>query len=220
MSGNELYLLKANNANLFMYDDKAVIERKGLYSFTAPNGNKVTEVYYNELAGIDYRKPNMLNGEGYIRLLKSNGSYKPKNWQFNANELSQEETTVFLISANGKLARQSEEIYNFVLSKITGEVEFENQNIEVMQNIANDLPSKPLTKKERIKENKKNAVACCPRCGSTSLTANKKGFGIGKAVIGAGLIGNPIGLVAGNINAKKVRVTCLNCGHQFWAGKK
>ena len=74
------------------------------------------------------------------------------------------------------------------------------------------------SKRERIKENKKNAVACCPKCGSTSLTANKKGFGIGKAVIGAYIAG-PIGLVAGNINAKKVRVTCLNCGHQFKAGK-
>ena len=28
-----------------------------------------------------------------------------------------------------------------------------------------------------------------------------------------------IGLVAGNIGAKKVRVTCLKCGYQFWAGK-
>lgn len=72
--------------------------------------------------------------------------------------------------------------------------------------------------KQRIAENKANGVACCPKCGSTSLTANKKGFGVGKAVVGAALTGG-IGLVAGNIGAKKVRITCLNCGHQFWAGK-
>ncbi|HCQ6376177.1 zinc ribbon domain-containing protein [Clostridioides difficile] len=59
-------------------------------------------------------------------------------------------------------------------------------------------------------------VARCPRCGSVSLSAHKKGFGIGKAVAGATIAGG-IGLVAGNLGAKKVRVTCLNCGKQFWA---
>lgn len=59
----------------------------------------------------------------------------------------------------------------------------------------------------------------CPKCLSTSLSANKKGFGIGKAVIGAAFTGG-IGLVAGNLGAKKVRVTCLKCGNQFMAGQK
>ncbi|MDL0260236.1 zinc ribbon domain-containing protein, partial [Clostridioides difficile] len=59
-------------------------------------------------------------------------------------------------------------------------------------------------------------VARCPRCGSVSLSAHKKGFGIGKAVAGATIAGG-IGLVAGNLGAKKVRVTCLSCGKQFWA---
>lgn len=73
--------------------------------------------------------------------------------------------------------------------------------------------------KQRIEENRKNAIACCPKCGSTSLSAHKKGFGIGKAIVGGAVFG-PFGLVGGNINAKKVRVTCLNCGHQHWAGKR
>lgn len=68
--------------------------------------------------------------------------------------------------------------------------------------------------KSRIKDNKANGVACCPKCGSTSISANKKGFGVGKAVVG-GYLAGPIGLMAGNIHAKKVRVTCLNCGHQW-----
>lgn len=75
------------------------------------------------------------------------------------------------------------------------------------------------TLKERIKQMDEEGIAYCPKCYSTSLTAHKKGFGIGKAIIGASLTGR-IGLVAGNIGAKKVRVTCLKCGHQFWAGKK
>ncbi|MDR2022066.1 MAG: zinc ribbon domain-containing protein [Hungatella sp.] len=60
------------------------------------------------------------------------------------------------------------------------------------------------------------SMAKCPRCGSTSLSGNKKGFGIGKAVIGAALVG-PLGLVAGNVGAKKVQVTCLKCGKKFKA---
>lgn len=67
-----------------------------------------------------------------------------------------------------------------------------------------------------IKEQRKQAekIAKCPRCGSTSLSANKKGFGVGKAVVGAYVAG-PIGLMAGNINARKVWVTCLKCGKRF-----
>lgn len=72
--------------------------------------------------------------------------------------------------------------------------------------------------RRRVVENKAAGIACCPKCGSTSLTANKKGFGIGKAVIGASVAG-PIGLVAGNIGRQKVTVTCLNCGYQFKPGK-
>ncbi len=60
------------------------------------------------------------------------------------------------------------------------------------------------------------SMAKCPRCGSTSLSGNKKGFGIGKAVLGAAVAG-PFGLVAGNIGAKKVLVTCMKCGKKFKA---
>ena len=59
----------------------------------------------------------------------------------------------------------------------------------------------------------------CPKCGSTSISADKKGFGVGKAVVGAAVAG-PIGLTLGNAGAKKVRITCLACGHQWMAGKK
>ncbi|MGB4594494.1 MAG: zinc-ribbon domain-containing protein [Anaerolineaceae bacterium] len=75
------------------------------------------------------------------------------------------------------------------------------------------------TEKERIKQMDREGIAYCPKCHSTSLSADKKGFGIGKAVIGASLLG-PIGLVAGNLGSQKVKVTCLKCGHQFKAGKK
>lgn len=71
-------------------------------------------------------------------------------------------------------------------------------------------------RKERAAE---NGLACCPKCGSTSLSANKKGFGAGKAVAGALLTTNLLGLAAGGIGSRKLYVTCLNCGYTFNPGK-
>ena len=45
---------------------------------------------------------------------------------------------------------------------------------------------------ERIRRNRQAGVACCPRCGSSSLSANAELF-----------------------KAKKVTITCLSCGHNF-----
>ena len=61
-----------------------------------------------------------------------------------------------------------------------------------------------------------DSMAKCPRCGSTSLSGNKKGYGIGKGIVGAAVFG-PLGLVAGNLGAKKVNVTCMKCGKKFKA---
>ena len=65
----------------------------------------------------------------------------------------------------------------------------------------------------------KQGVVYCPKCYSTSLSVNEKGFGVGKAITGVAMFG-PLGLLAGAIGSKKVRITCLKCGHQFYPGKK
>lgn len=54
----------------------------------------------------------------------------------------------------------------------------------------------------------------CPKCGSTSITVMKKGFGVGKSLIG-GAVAGPVGLLAGGIGANKVQRVCINCGHKF-----
>lgn len=73
-----------------------------------------------------------------------------------------------------------------------------------------DLPEYERRRK-RIEENKKNGVACCPRCGSTSLSANKKGYSFVK-----GVLLSPLG---GTIGMNKIKITCLNCGHKFKPGR-
>ena len=58
----------------------------------------------------------------------------------------------------------------------------------------------------------------CPKCGSTSISTQKQGFGVGKAAAGVAVAG-PAGALAGGINANKVYNVCQNCGHKWELGK-
>lgn len=78
-----------------------------------------------------------------------------------------------------------------------------------------------------LQQAKMNAMLKCPKCGSTSITGQKKGYGVvkgglGAAAIGAvtGPVGAIVGLGAGNIGRSKVKCTCMNCGYKFKAGRK
>ena len=66
--------------------------------------------------------------------------------------------------------------------------------------------------------NDPDAPVRCPKCRSTQITANKKGFGLGKAAVGGVLLG-PLGLLGGVIGGNKIRITCLKCGHVFQPGE-
>jgi hypothetical protein len=58
----------------------------------------------------------------------------------------------------------------------------------------------------------------CPKCGSTQLTTDKKGFS-GKQAIGGAILTGGIGVLAGTIGSNKVIITCLACGNQFKPGE-
>lgn len=58
----------------------------------------------------------------------------------------------------------------------------------------------------------------CPKCNSNQLTANKKGFGVGKALVGGVLLGG-VGLLGGFVGSGRVKITCLKCGYTWTAGK-
>lgn len=84
-----------------------------------------------------------------------------------------------------------------------------------------------------IREKRAQGVPCCPFCGCTSLSSQKRGYRVGKGVlwgvllaaagfwlfafIGAG-IGFAIGLSAGSVGSGQVYCTCLSCGRRFRAG--
>lgn len=54
----------------------------------------------------------------------------------------------------------------------------------------------------------------CPKCKSTNITADKKGYSLGKGVVGGVLLG-PLGLLAGMHGKNKIELICLNCGNVF-----
>ncbi|WP_346891210.1 hypothetical protein [Clostridium sp. UBA3887] len=62
-------------------------------------------------------------------------------------------------------------------------------------------------------------VARCPKCGSVSITADKKGFSLAKGALGVATVG-AYGAIAAGHGKNKVIVTCLKCGHQWKPGKK
>lgn len=59
---------------------------------------------------------------------------------------------------------------------------------------------------------------CCPYCGSKELHAEKSGFSGGKALAGVIATGG-IGLLAGTIGSRDIKITCLKCGKNFKAGE-
>lgn len=67
-------------------------------------------------------------------------------------------------------------------------------------------------------EKEKREQIRCIMCGSTELTAQKKGFGLGKALVG-GLTLGPGGLLGGFLGSKKIKITCLKCGNTWKPGK-
>ena len=66
---------------------------------------------------------------------------------------------------------------------------------------------------------KKDEPIACPKCGSTQLHSDKKGFSTAKAVAGS-MLTFGVGAVAGLAGSNIIMLTCLNCGKQWKAGKK
>ncbi len=54
----------------------------------------------------------------------------------------------------------------------------------------------------------------CPKCGSTQIYVDKKGFSGKKACCGA-LLAGPFGLLCGTHKSNKVVITCLKCKNKF-----
>lgn len=57
-------------------------------------------------------------------------------------------------------------------------------------------------------------IVYCPKCASTSISSGKRGFSVGKAVLGS-MFSLGTGLLAGAIGSNNIQCTCLKCGHTW-----
>lgn len=54
----------------------------------------------------------------------------------------------------------------------------------------------------------------CPKCHSTAIHIDKKGYSLTKGVVGTLVLG-PLGLLAGKHHSNRLRYKCLKCGHEW-----
>jgi predicted RNA-binding Zn-ribbon protein involved in translation (DUF1610 family) len=59
----------------------------------------------------------------------------------------------------------------------------------------------------------------CPKCGSTQIHADKRGFKAGRAIAGTLIAGPLVGAASGAVGKNKITITCLACGNQFKPGE-
>ena len=78
--------------------------------------------------------------------------------------------------------------------------------------IISSFPESQQVSTAKTSENENNA-AKCKYCGSTSLQAMKRGAKVGRAVVGALLVG-PLGIAAGGVGMNNIKIVCLNCGKE------
>ena len=112
---------------------------------------------------------------------------------------------------NGKLTKEDVD-----LAYYKADLQMKHLSLQIQQQALEESRRQTEQQMEqlRIQKVQYDAMMKCPRCGSTSLSGNKKGYGIGKGVVGAMVVG-PLGLMAGNIGSGKVKVTCMQCGYKF-----
>lgn len=68
--------------------------------------------------------------------------------------------------------------------------------------------------KAKAIELKASHVIHCPKCLSQRFDVQKKGFSLGKSVLG--IVGfGPLGAVAGAHGANNLKYKCLDCGHEW-----
>ena len=63
------------------------------------------------------------------------------------------------------------------------------------------------------------AKVTCPQCGSDQITAQKRGYKVGRSLAASMTVLPVVGLGLGLIGRKKIQVTCINCGNSWMAGK-
>lgn len=165
------------------------IKIKGIFKKAIITDDKVKvgrlEIVNNEITEIKYQMATTLT-QGFITFCTNNGGQNIEKLE----DASLNKNSIMFYKGNNE---KVEEVLKFFSEKVT--------LVDVTG----------IKKEEKIKT-KDEDIVCCPKCGSTQITANKKGFSVGKAIL--------LGGVGGFIGKNKIEITCLKCGYRWKAGKK
>ena len=122
----------------------------------------------------------------------------------------------YLMTELGISMREAKEILDpLYISHAGEEITFGQGLKENLSQMVDDAQEETLRKKEiqRTKDQKRaelemSGVAYCPKCMSTSVTAVKKGFSAGRAILTNNVL-------VGAIGANKLKCVCLKCGYKW-----
>ena len=93
-----------------------------------------------------------------------------------------------------------------------------DKGIEIAKEKQEEKKAEKQELKDRIAQMDKDGIVYCPKCYSTNISANKRGFKFGRALVG-GVLTLGVGVMAGAVGKNKIEVTCLKCGNTWKAGK-
>lgn len=123
--------MKGTNGILTVYEDKVVISRKTLGGFITQNIKGDKTFFYSDLSSVEYRKPSIL-ANGYIKFITAGTKETKQNigilGNTKMNALS-DENTLILRAFNKEIPNKSEEIYNYIMKKIS---ECKNNNVNII----------------------------------------------------------------------------------------
>ncbi|MEG2656107.1 MAG: hypothetical protein RSA29_10455 [Clostridium sp.] len=147
-----------------------------------------------------------------------------KNEEIIKIKIAKEKEIIKVYNALGKHLELGLENLNGEVSQVKIENEYKREEKRIERAIKEEEKERKRKGYERIMDSnqdggtKDDSVVRCPKCGSISITANKKGFSLAKGALGVATVG-AYGVLAAGHGKNKVLVTCLKCGHQWKPGK-
>ena len=132
------------NGLLKVYEDKVIISRNTAMGFISQGIKGDKAFFYSDLSSIEYKKPSLF-ANGYIKFVTA-GTQETKQRVGifgTTTEASKDENTLILRAFNKEIPNKSEEIYLYIMQKIS-DIKNTSTNISSVSNADEILKFKQL----------------------------------------------------------------------------
>ena len=120
------------------------------------------------------------------------------------------------LNSNLSIVKQEwEEEYNLLMKKQELELQnlkIEQEKVKLQQQAANNQLA---YRQSQMTKYYPTHTKRCPKCKSSNVYEDQKGYSVAKGITGAVLTGGAFGLVAGMIGSKKMVTVCGSCGNTW-----